>query len=666
MTLSDHPDAVIAAHRSVPEMTLKVMVLSVVLAAVLATSNAYIALKIGMLTSASIPAAIISMAVLRWFKQANILENNLVQTCASAGEAVAGGVVYTVPALIIIHYWQHFDYFTTMGLAFLGGLLGVFFSIPLRSVLMTERHLHYPEGRAIAAILQMNAVSGAHLSRCLLQGGLIGSVVELLQSGCKVLSSQWQVWFRHGSILWGGGIGFSTALLGAGYLVGFPVGMSLMLGGVVGWLLGVPLTSLLSHTAVASSATPSHAVMQLWGDHLSYMGIGAMLFAGVMTLVRLLKPFYQSLRASLRSLYHVNPIIKLPRTERDIPLLIVLFSVLVLLAMSVLFLHHTLSQMNLRLDNVNTIAVLTFTAFYLLIVGFIFSAITGYFSGLVGVSASPGSAIMIATVLLAAFLLRGLLLNEAAVLNSTSFIEAAAFVIMVASLVMAAAAIANDNIQDLKVGHLIGATPWKQQVMLLLGVVIAALIIPPVMELLFNVYGIADVLPRAGMDPTQTLAAPPAALMAAMTQGVFNHDLPWGMFACGMGLVIGVLLLQKCLVAKHTPISIIAFAVGIYLPLSSTTPLFLGSLFAYFMQRALQNRKQAERRQQQAMLLASGLVAGAALMDVLLALPLALTNNPNLLRLAPESWQPFAAGCSGLMVLGLAAWAWHRLVKCSA
>ena len=248
MTTSNHPAAYIAAAHSVPEITPKVIVLSVILAGLLATSNAYIALKIGMLTSASIPAAIISMAILRWFKESNILENNLVQTCASAGEAVAGGVVYTVPALIIIHYWSHFDYMTTMSLALLGGMLGVFFSIPIRGVLMTERHLHYPEGRAIAAILQMNATKGINLSRRLFQGGAVGALIELLQSGCKVLASQFQMWFTQGHVIWGGGIGFSSALLGAGYLVGFPVGFSLMLGGIIGWILGAPLVSFFRFT----------------------------------------------------------------------------------------------------------------------------------------------------------------------------------------------------------------------------------------------------------------------------------------------------------------------------------------------------------------------------------------------------------------------------------
>jgi len=319
--------------------------------------------------------------------------------------------------------------------------------------------------------------------------------------------------------------------------------------------------------------------------------------------------------------------------------------------------------MSLGLNVTTTVTVLLISAVYLLLIGFIFSAITGYFSGLVGVSSSPGSAIMIAAVLFAAFLLRGLLLDESTHQMNTLLIEAAAFVIMVASIVMAAAAIANDNIQDLKVGHLIGATPWKQQLMLLLGVVIAALIIPPVMELLFNVYGIADVLPREHMDPTQTLAAPPAALMAVITQGVFKHNLPWPMLGFGIALALFAVVAQHWLEKRKLAISVIAFAVGVYLPLTSTTPLFLGALFSCLVHQKLKHKAAQEGAQQQAMLLASGLVAGAALMDVFLAIPLAFTSNPNLLRLAGPAWEPYSVVLSVVVLGCLGMWAWRRLLR---
>ena len=407
---------------------------------------------------------------------------------------------------------------------------------------------------------------------------------------------------------------------------------------------------------------PNVAIMQLWQYHLSYLGIGAMLCAGVITLLRLIKPFYQSLCASLRFLKTSNHTAVILRTEKDIPFPYVIFAIIALLVISMGFLNTVLHTMVLGLNFSTTVTVLLISIIYLLVIGFIFSAITGYFSGLVGVSASPGSAIMIAATLFAAFLLRGLLLNETTQQMNTIFIEAAAFVIMVASIVMAAAAIANDNIQDLKVGHLVGATPWKQQLMLLLGVVIAALIMPPVMELLFNVYGIADVLPQAHMDPTQTLAAPPAALMAAITQGVFKHNLPWPMLGFGIVLALIAWVIQGMLGKKKQAFSVIAFAVGIYLPLTSTTPLFLGALFSYVIQRKLISKETKESSQQQAMLLASGLVAGAALMDVILAIPLALTNNPNLLRLAGVSWEPYSIVLSVIALGGLGRWAWQRLL----
>lgn len=289
-------------ERSTFELTWRCMGLSIVLAMLLAMSNAYLALKLGILASASIPAAIISMGVLRLFKNASVLEHNAVQTAASAGEAVAGGIVYTIPALIIVGYWHHFDYLTNVLIAISGGVLGVLFSVPLRRILVNDPNLAFPEGKAIAAVLvSTNEQIGL---RDIVWGSVIGGMLELAQTGLKCLASSWTWWFaikRHIVCI---GLGFSATMLGAGYLVGFDMACSIGLGAVIAWLLALPVFSAV-YPQFLVHATPSVAGMALWNQELRYFGIGAMLLAGIWTLMTLIKPLVQSMRSSLRTNQHI-------------------------------------------------------------------------------------------------------------------------------------------------------------------------------------------------------------------------------------------------------------------------------------------------------------------------------------------------------------------------
>lgn len=644
--------------KNLPEITFRAILLSIILAIVLAASNTYLALKVGILTSASIPAAILAMGILRFFKNSNILENNLVQTAASAAEAVAGGIAYTIPALIIIHYWAHFSYWENLAIALSGGILGVLFSIPLRRVLMNAPHLHFPEGKAIAELLRIGTQKTLGLREMLL-GGSAGAALELAQTGFKIISSNVQAWFVAGNTMFGFGGGFSATLIGAGYLIGFNVGLSLLIGALIAWGLGVPIFSILDtfagHTIDATQTAPS-----LYGEKIHYIGIGAMLVAGMWTLLKLLKPFYESIVLSTQAFLDKNlPEKVIPRTEQDIPLFHVVLGISVISIFTYFLLKHLfhLSLLDLppQLDIFFLLGALT----YVLVVGFIFSAICGYFSGLVGVSASPGSAIIIAGMLLVALILRTILGFYHDILSHTQLLNAAAMTIIIGSIITGAAAIANDNIQDLKVGQIVGSTPWKQQVMLLIGVVAAAAVIPPIMEILFNVYGIAGVLPHEGMDPTQTLAAPPAAMMAGLTQSVFNHNLPWDMLGIGAIIILISIVANKFLEARNFSLSILGIAFGIYLPLSSSIPLFIGGLFALMAKNVLQRRtleanEQTGIIQQRGLLLACGLVAGAALMDVLLAIPMSLAENANILNILPPGWSNLATilGILSLVLLG--------------
>jgi putative OPT family oligopeptide transporter len=637
-------------------ISLRVVVLSIFLAILLAASSTYLALKVGILPSASIPAALLAMAILRFFKNTSIYETNLIQTAASAGEAVAGGIVFTIPALVIIHYWQHFPYLENVAIALMGGLLGILFSIPLRKILLRTPQLYFPEAKAIAEVLQL-AQKQSFQVREIVLGVSVGGLLELAQTGLKIIASATEKWLIIGQsrIIMGFGAGFSPALIGVGYLIGFDVGLSLILGACLIWGVGLPLLSFFTF------ATPSFNLetrLALYRTDIHHIGLGALLLASLWTLMNLLKPFYQSLYISLQGLFKPLPQTSLSATEQDIPTIYLLLGLLVLI-ICLYYLFAYLFPLHAFIVTTPRLFLMSMVL-YVLVIGFIFAAICGYFSGLVGVTASPGSAIVIAGLLLIAIILRLLFFFQGQGFIAVQLRDAAAITIIIGAVVAGAACIANDNIQDLKVGNLIGAAPWQQQIMLIVGVIVASLVIPYVMELLFNVYGLTTVLPHSGMDPTQTLAAPPAAMMAGLAQGVFYHKLPWPMLGIGALIMLIFILLQRLMLKR---LSLLGVAMGIYLPLSSSTPLFIGSLIAFFIkqrfQQQLQQAQEEQRvvikqRQHNAVLLACGLVAGSALMDVLLAIPMSVTGQPDLFAIMPAHWQTLAIGLALLSVLALA------------
>jgi putative OPT family oligopeptide transporter len=655
----------IAADKKVAELTIRSIVLAIILTILLAMSNAYLALKLGILTSASIPAAIISMGILRFFKNSTILENNAVQTAASAGEAVAGGIVYTIPALIIIGYWNHFDYVTNFFIAISGGVLGVLFSIPLRRILVHDRNLKFPEGRAIAEVLK-SSMERSGINDILL-GGIIGGFIELLQTGFKVIANSWSYWFVAKRTLFGMGAGFSATMIGAGYLVGYDMALSIFLGAVLSWIITMPIVSnyypeLIKHYPADQAAS------FLWNSEMRYLGIGAMLFAGMWTFLKLIKPLSKSIDNSLRVFISKSKTeTQVPRTDKDIPLPYILMGIGAMAAILFLFFQSVLPLAQVGLDNDYSPTLVFLGVLYVLFIGFIFSVITAYFSGMVGVTASPGSSVVISGMLFAAWLLL-IAINHLLPLplNPSQIQAAEAITIMIGSVVTGIAAIANDNTQDLKVGQLVGATPWKQQLMLLLGVVISSLVIPPVMQLLFNVYGIAGVMPHPGMDISQSLPAPTAALMAAITEAVFQHSLPWGMMFIGSGIILVIIFLNYMFnLRRYLNLSILGIAIGMYLPLSSSFPLFIGGMIALLVQKCLHGMKKNDKeqtiRKQKGTLIACGLVAGSAIIDVLLAIPFSIAQNPDVLQLVGPGWTNTGVYLGLLSTLLLGWWIKHRV-----
>lgn len=649
--------------KKVPELTLRCMILSVILAMLLAMSNAYLALKLGILASASIPAAIISMGVLRLFKNASILEHNAVQTAASAGEAVAGGIVYTIPALVIIGYWHHFDYLTNVLIAVSGGVLGVLFSVPLRRILVNDPKLAFPEGKAIAAVL--NSTDEGTGLRDIVWGSIAGGVLELAQTGLKFLSSGWTFWFAVKRHIMCVGLGFSATMLGAGYLVGFDMACSIGLGAVIAWLLALPALSV-AYPQLVMNATATDAGLALWNQELRYLGIGAMLFAGIWTLMTLLKPLLHSMRSSLYPQHKTSH----ARTDRDLPLPILIVGIMLMILVLIYLLKDVLPITQMGFSAASEWSIVTAVILYILIAGFIFSVITAYFSGMVGVTASPGSSIVIAGILFAAWMLLSLMTKALPLPLSVDQIAAAqAVVIVIASIVTGIAAIANDNSQDLKVGQLVGSTPWKQQFMLLFGVVISALVIPPVMQMMFDVYGIAGVMPHPGMDMSKSLPAPTAAMLAAITGAVFSHGLPWSVMNAGAMVIFGLIMLRRLLnLERWFHMSLLGVAIGMYLPVTSSLALLVGGIIAKLSEKRLEKQSltptQRLLRKQVGTRIACGLVAGSALMDVLLAIPFSIQHSADAWRIVTESWEQGIGVVLSLMVMfGLAMWIIGRVEK---
>lgn len=655
-----------SADQALPEITLKATLTAILLTILLGASNVYLALKVGTTVAASIPAAVISLAIFRCFKKSNILENNLVQTAASAGEGLASLAAFTIPALIIITYWQHFKFWESSLLLLTGGLLGVFFSVPLRRVLLNRKDLKFPEGTAIGNVLRASATKTKQV-RWILQGTIAGGITSLCQTGLGVLVNAWPIWFKAGKTLFGISLGFDTALLGAGYIVGSNVGFALFMGTLFCWIIGIPI---LSHLyPVYQDLSPFDRVMELWNQHIRYIGVGCMLVAGIWTLFTLLKPTFEGLVSTLKTI-QINNAGPAIRTEKDMPISIVLWGIGLLLFLifisASLILGHSQS---LPLSFPMVLSSGFFCMCYVLIFGFITALISGYLVGLIGSTNTPSSGLLILNVLLLGFILFafwGKFIDFNIHLESAK--HAMAIVLFLLIVVGSTAVITNENIQDLKAGSMIGATPWKQQFMMLIGVVVAAFIVPLILELLFQAYGIANFFPHSGMDPKQMLSAPQAGLIATLIQGIRGHQLPSDMLLTGIIIGLIFILIDAYLKKRGHHLTPLAVGLGIYLPPEIILPTFIGGVISYLVhrhQKSIKN-KPPQATEHSSILLACGFVAGSALMGVLLAIPFVIKGNANVLFIVGPSFALTAKILSVISFLGLSIWLYKIATKKTA
>lgn len=637
MSQKTRPDGpYVPATTSLPEITVKAVLLGIALSALLGAANAYLGLFAGLTVSASIPAAVMSMAILKLFRNSNILENNIVQTAASAGESLAAGVIFTLPALILLGVWNEFDYLETTLIAGFGGLIGVLFTIPLRRALVVEQGLKFPEGVATAEVLKVGD-RGEGGVKYIAWAGLAGGFFKLAEGGLGLWASTLAyARYAAGSIATVS-INLSPALVGVGFIVGLNIATLVFLGGVLNFWVAIPIVA--AQQGVDPTQPAFAAAMGIWSAQTRYLGVGAMVVGGLWALIKLRKSLATGIRSGLAAYKATRSgtSAEVPRTEMDTPM----NWVLIVLGLSVLPLFGICYYFT------GVLWLSALMAGIMLVAGFLFAAVAGYMAGLVGSSNNPISGVTIATLLTSALLL--------AFLMGADWAKGPAAAIFIGAVVACAAAIAGDNMQDLKAGHVLGATPWKQQIMQAVGVVSAALVIAPVLNLLNTAYGIGAVTP----DQPNALAAPQATLMQSVAQGVFEGGLPWTMVGIGMVLAVAIILLDLWLEKRgsdfRTPV--LAVAVGIYLPLELSTSIFLGGVIAWLADKALRGHpERQELGARRGLLFSAGLITGEALMGIGLAIPIVLTGQQNPMALGVGPWA--ALGAAALVAV---VWALYKV-----
>ncbi|MDY4594743.1 MAG: oligopeptide transporter, OPT family [[Pasteurella] aerogenes] len=611
------------------ELTFRGMLLGALITVVFTASNVYLGLKVGLTFASSIPAAVISMAVLKMFSGSNILENNMVQTQASSAGTLSS-VIFVIPGLLMMGYWQGFPFLQTLLICTAGGILGVIFTIPLRQVMVVKSDLPYPEGVAAAEILKagnhaegQNSESGI---KEIATGGVIAALVGFLTNGLRVVADSASLWFKGGNAVFQIPMGFSLALLGAGYLVGIVGGIAILIGIALTWLVGVPYFTTLF--PMAPDADMVNHALSMWSGKVRFIGVGTIGIAAIWTLLVLMKPMIQGMAQSFRALKDPNAHSN-DSTQLDLSPKTMIYITLAAILLIVLALHNFVADAPISAE-LSMLLIIACTLLAVLI-GFFVAAACGYMAGLVGSSSSPISGIGIISVVLISITL--MLIGKASGLldspEGQQFLTA--LTIFSGSIVVSTAAISNDNLQDLKTGLLVKATPWRQQVALIIGCIVGALVIAPVLEILYHAYGFAGAMPRPDMDPSKALSAPQATLMTTIAKGIFSNNLEWTYIFMGIALGLGLIIIDAILKKSsqnRLALPALAVGMGIYLPPSVNMPIVIGAILAWLINRHLtafaqRNGKNVQDIQKKAdrygTLFAAGLIVGESLIGVILA-----------------------------------------------
>jgi putative OPT family oligopeptide transporter len=643
----------IPATATMRELTFRSILLGGLITLLFTAANVYLGLRVGLTFATSIPAAVISMAVLRWFASSTILENNIVQTVASAAGTLAA-IIFVLPGLVMIGWWHGFPYWTTAGVTAVGGILGVMFSVPLRRALVVDTTLPYPEGRAAAEVLKCGSGSDEAAEenekglRLIIVSSLVAAFFTLVGK-TKLVVEEAAAYFKVGAGATGISGGLSFALAGAGHLVGLSVGMAMLGGLVIGWWIALPILT-------AGIPGPAEEVAgTVFSEQVRFLGAGVIAVAAIWTLLRILGPIVGGIRSALAaSRARKSGKEVLPLVERDIPIGIVAAVILASFVPIAFLLWQFIAGGPLA---PHAVPLILGTIVYVLIAGIVIAAVCGYMAGLIGASNSPVSGVGILAIVAASVMLA---VGFGDARGPDTLQPLIAYALFATAIVFGIATISNDNLQDLKTGQLVGATPWRQQVALVFGVIFGSLVIPPVLNVLYVSNGFAG-MPGVGPEP---LAAPQAALISALAKGVLGGDLNWRMISIGAGIGVAVVLVDEALGrARKLRLPPLGVGIGIYLPMAVTLPVVIGSVIGWFYDRRADRSPHPLFTRRMGVLLATGMIVGESLFSVLFAGAVYATGSGSPLVLAGDRFAPFARIGGTILFFLLLAWLYRRAAR---
>ena len=640
------------------ELTIRGLILGALITTIFTAANVYLGLKVGLTFASSIPAAVISMAILSLVKDSSILENNIVQTVASAAGTLSA-IIFVLPGLVIIGWWTGFPFWQSFLICLSGGVLGVLFTIPLRRALVTNSDLPYPEGVAAAEVLKVGSGTRGETTdetgeaRQGLIAVILGSVASAglaILTATRIAAASVTGFFRLGvSASSGYDIAFSLALVGAGHLVGLSVGIALLTGLIIAWAIAVPI--LTSSQPSAEGVTLAAHTLTIWRTQVRFIGAGAIAIAAIYTLARLAKPVVGGLVTTLaasRSKQTADD------RDRDLSPAWILALTVACLAIAA-WLAFTFARATVLAPNAIKLTVIAVP--FVLLGGFLIAGICGYMAGLIGASNSPISGVGILSIVLCAFVL-----TLAVTVSAANQLALVAFALFITAIVFACATISNDNLQDLKTGQLVGASPMRQQVALIVGVAAGASVIPFVLNLLATAYGFAGAA-NVGVVAPNPLPAPQATLISALAQGVIGGSLEWKMIGIGALVGVGLIILDTLLGAMNKiRIPPLAVGIGIYLPMSATFAVVVGAVISYWYNHRIQSLPNPDRADRLGTLVASGLIVGESLWGVVNAGLIVGLSNDAPIGLVPEDFV-FGPWLGLIGFAGIIAWLYWWMLR---
>ena len=647
------------------EFTVRALILGSILGVIFTAANVYLGLKVGLTFASAIPAAVISMALLRAFRTSTIWENMTVQTVASVGGAMSS-IIFVLPALVMVGWWQEFPFWQSFLICTFGGILGVTFSIPLRRALVINTDLPYPEGVAAAEVLKVGS-RGEDMSESAVRenkAGLLTVIVGSIASAffaflvsARAFAGEAAAFFRIGPAATGIGGGMQLALLGAGHLVGLAVGLAMFTGLLIAWAVFVPIMTAMQ----GAEGAAEEAAGAVWAGQVRRIGAGAIGVAAIWTLLKLIGPLVGGIASAMASQRKRAANETLDITEQDIPVgLVGIISAVTLVAIGVLLWTFTQGT---PLE-ASAPAIVAGGVLYVVIIGLVVASVCGYMAGLIGSSNSPVSGVGILAILTASVLMLGAM----QLFSIPADPSIVAFALLITGIVFAVAVISNDNLQDLKTGQLVGATPWRQQTALIVGVVAGSLVIPFLLNMLNSAFGFAGG-PPATVSGTEPLPAPQATLISSLAAGVIGGDPRWDLLGVGAILGVGIILVDEILsraTKKKLKLPPLAVGIGIYLPMAVTTTVTVGAIIGTIYDRWVAKKsKNPEPARRLGILMASGLIVGESLFNVILAGVIVGTDNGSPFALIPadSSWAglyPMIAGIIGFFGLAWGLYAWTK------